>query len=65
MNSPLFIPIDLREDFIGGLLRISKKHFEWKLELDKTVYSIELECSYLTNKRRVYLQKQLVSKGVK
>ena len=35
------------------------------MQIDNTLYSIELECSYLTNKRRVYLQKQLVSRGIK
>lgn len=37
----------------------------WTFELDNVFHEIMLECSFLTNKRRIYLDKNLIYSGSK
>jgi len=60
-----FKPLNVFIDGIGATFKSSKKQFVWKFELDEENHQVELECSFLTNKRRVFFDKELKFKGYK
>jgi hypothetical protein len=45
---------------IGGLLKKSKQHFKWRLELSGRMVTIEVLSSKLSGRRRVYKDGQLL-----
>lgn len=60
-----FNPISAVIEGTGALFNSSKKRFVWRFELDLEEHSVELECSFLTNKRRVTYDGNLIFKGIK
>ena len=60
-----FKPLKSHQELIGPRIRGSKKRFEWEFELEGRKYLITLECSFLTNKRRVYVDKVKHYEGYK
>lgn len=60
-----FNPINAVIEGTGALFNSSKKRFVWRFELDSEEHSVELECSFLTNKRRVTFDGSLIFKGMK
>ena len=60
-----FNPISVVIQGTGAVFNSSKKHFIWRFELDQEEHSAELECSFLTNKRRVTFDGNLIYKGFK
>ena len=60
-----FNPIQALIEGTGAIINSSKKHFTWRFELDAEEHSVELECSFLTNKRRVTFDGHLIHKGSK
>ena len=65
MNTDYFNPIQALIEGTGALINSSKKRFTWRFELDSEEHSIELECSFITNKRRVSFDGSPVFKGSK
>ncbi|CAG9312500.1 unnamed protein product [Blepharisma stoltei] len=60
-----FKPLHVSSEGVGLKFRSSKKHFIWKFELDLEEHTVELECSFLTNKRRVTFDRTLLFTGMK
>ena len=60
-----FNPISAVIEGTGALFNSSKKRFVWRFELDLEEHSVELECSFLTNKRRVTYDGNLIFRGLK
>ena len=61
----IFDPISVKIAGIGATFISSKKHFEWVFSVDGEKHTVELECSFLTNKRRVLVDNQLKYNGIK
>ena len=60
-----FNPINALIESTGAMINSSKKRFSWRFELDSSEHSVELECSFITNKRRVTFDGVLIYKGTK
>ena len=52
--------ISYNKEDIGGLLKMSKQHFRWRLEIDGRLMTIELLSSKLSGRRRIYLDGKLI-----
>jgi hypothetical protein len=60
-----FNPIHALIEGTGALINSSKKRFSWRFELESEEHSVEFECSFLTNTRRVTFDGRLIYKGKK
>ena len=65
MNTDYFNPIQALIEGTGAVINSSKKRFTWRFELDSQEHSVELECSFITNKRRISFDGSPVFKGSK
>lgn len=60
-----FNPIRMHEEDIGAAVKGSKRKFQWHFELDGNSHHLVLECSLLTNKRRLSLNGESKYNGYK
>lgn len=60
-----FKPLKSHQELIGPRIRGSKKRFDWEFDLEGRRYVVSLECSFLTNKRRVYVDNAKQYEGYK
>ncbi|OMJ81960.1 hypothetical protein SteCoe_17443 [Stentor coeruleus] len=60
-----FNPVSALIEGTGALFNSSKRRYTWRFVLDSQEHSVELECSYITNKRRVTFDGSLIFKGTK
>lgn len=49
-----------KEENIGQMLKISKKHFTWKFDYKYDSYTIEMQDSRLSGKKRIFMNGTLV-----
>ncbi|CAG9328464.1 unnamed protein product [Blepharisma stoltei] len=60
-----FKPTQVTMEDVDERFKSSKKHIIWHFKLDNEKHTAELECSYLTNKRRVTFDGTLMFTGYK
>jgi hypothetical protein len=53
-----FVPIKYAEGDIGGTFRGTKRRFQWYFDLGKTSYHLLIDCSRLTNRRKILLNNE-------